>query len=95
MPLDQRPRIISSTAHLPGSNLSRLRPKLIYHSKLSIKIFATGLAPPAIAKKVLQCCSPQYTHDSLMYRLAVISSDLYKNRKKTNIISIAGQGLIL
>ena len=34
-------------------------------------------------------------HDSLMYRLAVISSDLYKNRKKTNIISIAGQGLIL
>ena len=32
-----------------------------------------------------------YTHDTLMFKHTVISIDLYKNRQKRNIMSIAGQ----
>ena len=32
-----------------------------------------------------------YTHDTLMFKHTVISIDLYKNRQKRNIVSIAGQ----
>ena len=32
-----------------------------------------------------------YMHDTLMFKHTVISIDLYKNRQKRNIMSIAGQ----
>ena len=32
-----------------------------------------------------------YMHDTLMFKHTVISIDLYKNRQKRNIVSIAGQ----